>query len=351
MINSNGAKMSDPVIDEMISKINIPLIKRLFALGTQRRASLDELDEGLFMEYIYEWARNKKWIYQMFGNNLSISKSVQVDKAPHEIRDLVYGLSENFPISKFHFDIFSTDEISQNKILEDKPYYTNMGVACKKGMRLTKFLSGLLQDELFDIELSKVFQNKKIDKDIVISIDPLDFLTMSIHKYKWVSCYNISNGCYSNCAFSLMRDEISTICFACGKMLRTYTFGLKGESFDFSWNSKQLRSVLCIEKTTKSFFIFRAQGSADNLFYDTASEILKEKISLYDPKTEYKESSYGGNFRIEPEKYSHLYTDEVESYIAKNVGDRDLISLKIGVQKNLISPFSKRPIVTRSVLF
>lgn len=345
----------DPVVEEMISKINIPLIKKLFVLGTFGRASIDNLDESKFMEYIYDWAKNKKWIYQLFGNNFSISKTVKVNKSENEMHQLVLSLAQKFPIYGEHLKKFSINEFVLNKVEKNNSYYAYMDIPCKSGMKLTKFFSTLFQDEIFDIELSKILQNTKLDKTITVSIDPVDFLTMSIHKYKWVSCYDISQGCYSNCAFSIMRDSVSVITFAHNGVDAQYVFTTKDGNFSFNWNSKQLRSVGVIDEETKSFFIFGAQGTADNLFYDSVFDLVKNKILETYPSIEFtrdNESYHVANpFKLREELYSHFYTDRVYSFLTQLVNLNYKIFIQIGVNEKMISPFSSAVIASHKILY
>lgn len=159
------------------------------------------------------WAINKKWLYLLMGRNLSVKKTFQVNKTEREMETLIDDFVSEFPVYGFHVRQFSTREILDNKIYRVPRLYSKYCDICRTGMKVSKFFSQLLNDDMFDIALSKIMQNTKIDAVIEISIDPMDYFTMSITKHKWVSCFDIGKGSFSNCAFSIMQDAFTAIAF------------------------------------------------------------------------------------------------------------------------------------------
>ena len=83
----------------------------------------------------------------------------------------------------------------------------------KGAVKLSKFLSKLFNDTQFDIELSKLFQHKNEKGTLVISIDPVDYLMMSMNKHGWSSCQRVINGCYSSAPFAYMLDNTTLISY------------------------------------------------------------------------------------------------------------------------------------------
>lgn len=303
----------DEVVKEMLSKVDFELMKHFFALGTWGTSGYGDIRDNLVEEYLTDWARNKKWLYLLMGRNLSIKKTIKVNKTEGEMSALIEELSQEFPVYSFHLKQFETEDVLNNIISFVPGFYTRYTDICRKGMKLSRFLSQLLNDNAFDIALSKIMQNTKIDATVEISINPMDYMTMSIHKHKWSSCYDISQGCYSNCAFAIMRDSGSVIAFKHNDKEYDYNFSLEDKEFSYKWNSKQMRSVLYIDEATKCIFSCLAQGSADDIYYNAIDSLAEElfvgkeyvKIKKYNNWTPNKEFTTS----VKHGKYDHISDD------------------------------------------
>lgn len=210
----NGAGDFDKaIIEEMLSKVDFDMARKMIAHGTWDNASPEEIPMDYVKKMLTNWATNKKWLYLLMGRNLSVKKTFQVNKTEREMETLIEDFVSEFPVYGFHVRQFSTREILDNKIHRVPSLYSKYCDICRTGMKVSKFFSQLLNDDMFDIALSKIMQNTKIDAVIEISIDPMDYFTMSITKHKWVSCFDIGKGSFSNCAFSIMQDAFTAIAF------------------------------------------------------------------------------------------------------------------------------------------
>mgnify|MGYP000807919508 CR=1 FL=1 len=88
----------DEVVKEMLSKVDFELMKHFFALGTWGTSGYSDIRDNLVEEYLTDWARNKKWLYLLMGRNLSIKKTIKVNKTEREMSALIEELSQEFPV-------------------------------------------------------------------------------------------------------------------------------------------------------------------------------------------------------------------------------------------------------------
>lgn len=325
------------IIEEMLSKVDFDMARKMIAHGTWENASPEEIPMDYVKKMLTNWAINKKWLYLLMGRNLSVKKTFQVNKTEREMETLIDDFVSEFPVYGFHVRQFSTREILDNKIHRVPSLYSKYCDICRTGMKVSKFFSQLLNDDMFDIALSKIMQNTKIDAVIEISIDPMDYFTMSITKHKWVSCFDIGKGSFSNCAFSIMQDAFTAIAFKHNDKKHDYTLKVRGGNFQFQWNSKQCRSAVCFDEASKSIMGFRGQGSPDSSYYDAVDAVAKEIIGGTDVEytkiDRYSSTYYQNNswhYTPKESRYGHVH-DDAQHILIPNDVDRDTIEIKMGV--------------------
>lgn len=103
----------------------------------------------------------------------------------------------------------------------------------------------------------------KVDEEIYISINPLDYLTMS-HGNSWSSCHSIRNdGCYHAATFTTLTDTSTII---------VYTLPQKVEK-DFSLVDKKARQMLFISKDIDGIF--------QQVFYPYKSKYISDDVRQY----------------------------------------------------------------------
>lgn len=345
-------KILDEVELEMIGKVNYEMIKSLFAVGTRNHAKIDEINDDIVKEYIKNWAIAKKDIYLMFGRSFTLKKKIMMNKTTSEMSTMIYELGKEFPIYGVHMGLFETNDFIENTISDVPSVYRKYAEGmCKTGAKLSRFFSALLKDPKFDIELSKILQNRQIEGTIEISIDPVDFLTMSIHKHKWCSCFNIYDGCFSNCAFSMMQDDCSMIAFKHNGKMYDYSIPVKNGKYEYSWNSKQSRSVVAFDKKTKAIGIYRAQGSPDDSYYTVIADMIKNcSTSFYDIKSPFEKISfYDGNVEQKEKRYGHVH-DDLQYYYIPSDSRKERVVINLGVNQ-LYNPVNGKSVDSSSVLW
>ena len=77
--------------------------------------------------------------------------------------------------------------------------------------KLTKALSTLEVEADFINQLTSIMENRSMNSNYTVSIDPVDIMLASISKYKWTSCYNLENGGYRDGCFAAVVDTTTMI--------------------------------------------------------------------------------------------------------------------------------------------
>lgn len=166
------------------------------------------------------WERNKSHLFKLFGNKIKVTQELGeqniytpfiVNHIKQEFLDK-HGDKFNVLI-KILIDILSHKEILENRLQQD--IYI-LDVKLKKGWRITRCFSELESDKK---ELQKqqdiysiFLQSLKVKGRLVLSIDPLDFITMSVSKSGWSSCHH-PNSCRGIGGLAYMNDNASVIAY------------------------------------------------------------------------------------------------------------------------------------------
>ena len=184
-----------------------------------KMAGFNSLDYD-FEDNYWLWERNKSHLFKLFGNKIKVTKelgeqnictSSMVNHIKQEFLDK-HGDKFNILI-KILIDTLSHKEILENRLRQD--IYI-LDVKLRKGWRITRCFSELEADKK---ELQKqqdiysiFLQSLKVKGRLVLSIDPLDFITMSVSKSGWSSCHH-PNNCYGTGGLAYMNDNASIIAY------------------------------------------------------------------------------------------------------------------------------------------
>lgn len=271
------------IIDKMKSLVDRDVFKSLMTIGASNSQKIYDVDDVQLEKYLDLWAKNKYPMFLMLGEKLTVEKPINYKISKQEMDVLLKKLKAQFPkYAPFLIELSDSiidNECKPNVLLE--MYFFDV---FKKGMKVSKFLSQLLQDPKFDIEFSKVLQHRIEKGYIKVSIDPCDFLTMSLNKNKWSSCQNIYAGAYSNAAFSLMCDKSTVVVYKDdGKV---YTYDGSCENWDtcgtsFKWNSKQCRELVNIDVETCAMSFNKTYPNMSADMIQSIRNMLEELVANY----------------------------------------------------------------------
>lgn len=246
--------------------------------------------------WLKNWAESNQKLYRLLGNNISISipyeyeknKTILIDemesllntryiqKVRQLYSDLIWALYDAVGLAclptadraNLLTEVLDGVTLANNEI--------NFSLRCKikgktlqlqEGMKpikaLNKILSwarsimpeGVSQELVNGVEIlrqkhSTILTDKKVKAELVLSIHPLDFLTMSDNNNGWTSCMSwIDAGCYHAGTVEMMNSNV----VLCAFLKSDYSFEYVVDSFEEGeewnqWNSKKWRQLFYINK-------------------------------------------------------------------------------------------------------
>jgi len=233
---------------------------------------------------LIQWSEGKKDIFDLLGG-LTIEKQFSGELTDDAVRQLFQQFRYENDYFGYHVNNFMSEltgeEIKSNKCIKHRSYMEGY----KIGQKLSKYLNTIIEDvpnfreikekfkskrEYFSIKFSMFLQSLKFEGIMVISIDPLDYLTMSLNQAGWHSCHD-QNGCHRAGMLAYMVDKHSVIMYV--KSIKDVEYELNGVKFVH--NSKKWRQVSYVDIDTLST-IFSRQYPADN---ENACKVAREMMS------------------------------------------------------------------------
>lgn len=250
------------------------------------------------------WRENKKRFIDAFGGlSYTVPEPVtfELDEGSKSsiyecFCSFVSNTYDNYELDDFLF--FVRDAFFENKVPE------NYNREIHKGMKIIKafkhfHLTDAKLRELQD-KASMLIQENKVSGYLTISVNPLDFLSMSVNEHCWTSCQSLE-GMYRDGILSLMTDKSSVVCFLSSKN----PMNLYGTEF----SNKKWRVLLNFSEND-NFFVFSRQYPFDS---KSAPKIIKEKII---------DKIYGEDVYCDPH---HVYCKDVRGGTSLSVPLKNLI--------------------------
>jgi len=236
--------------------------------------------------WLKDWAANNFRMYRLLGNQLIHKIPFTYEKTEKEYRCQIANLRDFIPYGQFYSlcdlellrdypDVheFIKDCLSSNSLMNDK-ISTNLKiklpgkkktfqvqVGSKPLRSLAKFLhycedcgsvtfkadvQKLITevDELL-LKYSMIYNDKTIHGNLVLSIHPLDFMTMSDNASRWQSCMSwVHEGCYRVGTVEMMNSN-NVLCCYLENPNTPFTFGTTEK---FEWNNKRWRQLVYFTK-------------------------------------------------------------------------------------------------------
>ena len=234
------------------------------------------------------WAQQKERLYKMLGNQLIISKPVNILADPNYFKKKIcsnmtytqrrflsnirtaaqnklliidaetycFSYSKTIPESKElylkicdiidNYDYLATNSYDGMSFTlpAEKPIKISRG---EKTLNILKKLTNYFnldteEYENFRIWHSQVLNEKYISGTLHLSIHPLDFMTMSDNRYNWGSCMSWeNNGCYRAGTVEMMNSEVVIVAYLTGDK---DTFIIK----DAPWSNKKWRCLYVVNQ-------------------------------------------------------------------------------------------------------
>jgi len=177
----------------MINEVDIADFQKCIAQYAGLR--FESVPDDVIKEYLVTWAKNKKYIYDLFGSlkvDIPFMFLNPIDDKENDLIDL--GLRN----PAFFSWLYIFRRTKHNKI---QTFGLNCDVEhmlrmlCNEnieGMSLTRFFKSKLNapDELVT-EIGRLWENQEVQATFTMSIDPVDIMLSSENPYKWTSCYRL----------------------------------------------------------------------------------------------------------------------------------------------------------------
>lgn len=351
VVRSIAIKDSDKkkeIIDEMISKVDLERLKKMISISMERG---QKPNEEVFDWFIHQWAMNKYEFYLAFGRSLTISTPVSFQIDETEMNSMVYDLYKRFPAYAASMDLITRNggmsAYVDNKLPGGIPLFERYcSEYYQRGMKVSKFFSHLFKDGIFDVEFSKLMQDRVVKGNVTISIDPYDFLTCSENMHNWHSCFSL-RGQYRAGPYSYCIDPSSMVVFRDNGKIYDYAVVTDEEGTKdygknaFKGNSKSWRQFVHFDKETCCAVFSREYPSKKKIegVREVARGLLESTISKYLGIPD-EWDNYGDLLDISRKPYfgTHIIYKDVGRHHYSDISNWPQLRSSYDIQKAVVAP-------------
>lgn len=236
-------------------------------------STLIDLNDPVLREYIYYNNKNKSWIRNtLFGDNNYIYDAGEVSIA------LDVTIKEKL-FNNFKEEIRETNLRRYLDTLTPEDFFSNMDQNNQKVSRSFKnYIAN--KDELRQLQdaASRLMQQDRIFGHLTFSVDPQDYLTMSMNAENWQSCQRLW-GDYRCAALSYMQDDCTIVV-----SLHNNSYEHTIPWYPLKWNSKKWRMLIHVKPNGVVYLGKQYPFECDQLKYKVITiihELLDPKNSDY----------------------------------------------------------------------
>lgn len=231
--------------------------------------------------------KNKEHIFELFGNKLKVEKEIETSITESELTSLKIELinKPEFSDGRFLFvrsllSSLSPEEFSGNVLQVDRQYFN---VKLGKGMKVSKALARICLPEdvhAVQTEHSMILQQTKTKGKVVLSIDPIDYVTMSSNHSGWRSCHRLNGGEYRTGPLAYLRDSSSVICYVESSKPCTFNYHDK----EYTHSNKTWRQIALVSPNLDYSFQERQYPANNKINAGEVSELFKGLFEEYNGK-------------------------------------------------------------------
>lgn len=237
---------------EMLSQVDVEGLEQLILHLSHLNADL-RID---IREHLNNWAKNKSHLYLAFGKKLKLEKEIELDFSGNStyVKSLISKFYQEITQAKVKrfLKSCSNAEVVMNCLNRNVSFEN---VKFRAGDKISKCIGKIL--DLYDItpaekdsvliKFSMLIQGVKAKGSAVLSIDPVDYITMSENNSNWESCHSMS-GCFRTGPFAYLQDSSTTISYVKPKDDCVFTYG-DGKTLTYS--NKNWRQIVLFSKELK----------------------------------------------------------------------------------------------------
>ena len=237
---------------EMLSQVDVEGLEKLIL----HLSNLNENSRIDIREHLNNWAKNKSHLYLAFGKKLKLEKEIELDFSGNStyVKCLISNFYQEITQAKVKrfLKSCSNTEIIMNCLNRNTSFEN---VKFRAGDKISKCIGKIL--DLYDIapaekdsvliKFSMLIQGVKAKGSAVLSIDPVDYITMSENNSNWESCHSMS-GCFKTGPFAYLQDGSTTISYVKPKDDCVFSYG-DGKTLTYS--NKNWRQIVLFSKELK----------------------------------------------------------------------------------------------------
>ena len=185
-------------LSDMIKQINIPDFYKCIAQFSGLR--INDIDDEVMFKYIKIWATNKYPYFKLFGNKTQLDIPFEWIDKDRDINGYYRELMNSYPVYAPWLEGFNgmeTNTIKERRMGWDTKRYIDRFFPEYKleGSTITHFFKKYLNapNDLIT-RIGAVYENKAVNANFTLSIDPVDIMLASDNPYGWQSCYRLELG-------------------------------------------------------------------------------------------------------------------------------------------------------------
>lgn len=240
------------------------------------------LSESVVDSMLTRFSNQKQHIYKMFGEKLKIEKEIEtvvgVEEAKAVRLQLVAQLSgPHLVFVRSLLMGIGLSEFTTNVLERDINIF---GVKLPKGLKLSKAIIKMcLPKYAHEVSVAHSMANQKLftKGKAVLSIDPVDFITMSSNASGWRSCHRLDGGEYRTGPLAYLMDSSSVICYIESKT--PCKFERRGTEYEHS--NKSWRQIALVNPDCGYVIQERQYPARNSLNQNAISQLFVEALNQY----------------------------------------------------------------------
>lgn len=266
----------------------------------------ENIDRGIDVkQYLDKWVRNKKDLFVMFGEQLTLSQEVEYDITTNEnaCLSLIHQFSvkefssKEFALAKVLLQSLSVREVKENILDCD---HNILGISLRRGERVSRALGRLIlngdakQRDKLQTKYSMLIQSFSAKGRAVLSIDPIDYITMSENDSGWSSCHAL-DGCYRAGTLAYLQDKSTCISYVASS--HNAVVNVNGERKEFT--NKTWRQIVSFSMERDYAIQARQYPNMNDANQQTIAKMISDALSTSNGGAEYHSFAVDVNSRLE----------------------------------------------------
>lgn len=240
------------------------------------------LSQKVVDDLIGNHCENKGHIFELFGRKLKIKKEIETVVNSSEAKKIRDALVAELDGKKLIFVREFLKAISMQEFLDNKisnNYYI-LNVKIERGLKLSKALKKLcLEDEHHRVVTAHSMANQKLTTKgtAVLSIDPIDYLTMSSNASGWKSCHRLNGGEYCTGPLAYLNDSSTVICYIESKTPCKFSYQGK----EYTHSNKTWRQIALVSPELEYSIQERQYPNSNSINSNSVSEMFADVFNEY----------------------------------------------------------------------